>query len=176
MRSASSSALHFTGFGPSLQRDLPVAGVYGNNHSFAAVVAADLPHHVGVSHRRCADDDAFHSCRQPCTGCGSAADATSHLHGNVQSRNYGGDDLQVGRFAGCCSVQVHDVEAGATLLLPVERHGDRVVGEHRLALEVALVQSHTPAAAQVNRRNHFHRGFRIQWVPAPLTAMSTKLR
>jgi len=54
------------------------------------------------------------------------------------------------------SVQINQVQPMATLFLPRQGHGQRVIGEHRLLIEVALKETDTTAVFQVYGGDYFH--------------------
>ena len=53
------------------------------------------------------------------------------------------------------SIEVHDVEPGSALRLPLKRHLQWVVAVDGLLVEIALEQAHAPAAADVYGWNNF---------------------
>jgi hypothetical protein len=61
---------------------------------------------------------------------------------------------------GFLRIEVDDVDAGRSGIDPALRHGDGVVAEDRLALEVALDEAHALAAADIDGRDDVH-GSRI---------------
>src|SRR5881409_1600639 len=76
-------------------------------------------------------------------------------------RHQSGDDLRderaLPRLAGERAVEVHDVQAFGTELLPLERDRDGIVRKHGLPVAPALVQAHAPSVAEIDRRNDDHR-------------------
>ena len=144
------------GFLPALHGYHSVAGVYGYDDPTAAVGAADFLHHFGVAYCGSAYDHPVNACFQPGAGGFGGAYAAADLHRYVQCCDYGGNDVEVGRFAGGRAVEVYEVEARPALLLPLPGHGYGVVGEYGLLGKVALVEPDAAPAAEVYGRDDFH--------------------
>src|SRR5438445_82320 len=81
----------------------------------------------------------------------AATEPAAHLHGDAHRGADGGHQVGLHRPPGARAVQVDDVEPARPRGREAARHRDRVVAVHRLALEGALEQSDTAAAAEIDR-------------------------
>ena len=84
-----------------------------------------------------------------------AANAAADLHRHASMADTP-DDVAVDRVAGLRSVEIDHMQAVGPLLHPLAGNRNGVIGEHRLAVVIALPQPHTAAAADVNRRVDAH--------------------
>jgi hypothetical protein len=73
------------------------------------------------------------------------------------------DNFQITRFTLCRTIEVDDVDAGRAHRLPFQRHIQRVVRELYFAFIIALIETDTFAALEVNGRNDFYDGLLLSY-------------
>src|SRR4028119_1168640 len=86
-----------------------------------------------------------------------AREAPAELHGKRHCPHDRIDNLRVDWPTRLRAIQIDDMQPLSAKLGPFARHVDRILIEHRHLGVVALIQPHTAAILDVDRRNDFER-------------------
>ena len=103
------------------------------------------------------------------------ADAAANLDRQVgERRGDAADAIGVHRKTGHRAVEIHQVQPLRAGFDPAPRHGQRIIGEDRLVIHIALTQAYAPSVLEIDRGYQQHGCPRTQTEPSQRVKLASR--